>query len=301
MRRPGSRVWRWTGCWPSSSVLHLTPEIESLIDRALGEDLSIGDPTCDALIPPELQARAVMVAKSDGVLAGVDVALAVFRRVDPTLDACASLSDGSPLSPGDAIAAVSGSAASIMMAERTALNFTQRMSGIATATRRYVDAVAGHDVRIVDTRKTTPGLRTLDKYAVRCGGGHNHRRNLGDGILIKDNHIQALRDHGLSLADVVRKANANAPHTVRVEVEVESVDEAREALDAGAEILLLDNMSPAEMARAVDLARGRAVTEASGGIDLDTVRDVAASGVDLISVGALTHSVRALDISLDFV
>ncbi len=300
MRRPGSRVWRWTGCWRSSSVLHLTPEIESLIDRALGEDLSIGDPTCDALIPPELQARAVMVAKSDGVLAGVDVALAVFRRVDPTLDACASLSDGSPLSPGDAIAAVSGSAASIMMAERTALNFTQRMSGIATATRRYVDAVAGHDVRIVDTRKTTPGLRTLDKYAVRCGGGHNHRRNLGDGILIKDNHIQALRDHGLSLADVVRKANANAPHTVRVEVEVESVDEAREALDAGAEILLLDNMSPAEMARAVDLARGRAVTEASGGIDLDTVRDVAASGVDLISVGALTHSVRALDISLDF-
>ena len=300
MRRPGSRVWRWTGCWPSSSVLHLTPEIESLIDRALGEDLSIGDPTCDALIPPELQARAVMVAKSDGVLAGVDVALAVFRRVDPTLDACASLSDGSPLSPGDAIAAVSGSAASILMAERTALNFTQRMSGIATATRRYVDAVAGHDVRIVDTRKTTPGLRTLDKYAVRCGGGHNHRRNLGDGILIKDNHIQALRDHGLSLADVVRKANANAPHTVRVEVEVESVDEAREALDAGAEILLLDNMSPAEMARAVDLVRGRAVTEASGGIDLDTVRDVAASGVDLISVGALTHSVRALDISLDF-
>ena len=281
-------------------MFYITPEIESLIDRALGEDLSIGDPTCDALIPPELQARAVMVAKSDGVLAGVDVALAVFRRVDPTLNACASLPDGSPLSPGDAIAAVSGSAASIMMAERTALNFAQRMSGIATATRRYVDAVAGHDVRIVDTRKTTPGLRTLDKYAVRCGGGHNHRRNLGDGILIKDNHIQALRDHGLSLADVVRKANANAPHTVRVEVEVESVDEAREALDAGAEILLLDNMSPAEMARAVDLARGRAVTEASGGIDLHTVRDVAASGVDLISVGALTHSVRALDISLDF-
>ena len=281
-------------------MFYITPEIESLIDRALSEDLSIGDPTCDALIPPELRASAVMAAKSDGVLAGVDVALAVFRRVDPTLDACARLPDGSPLRPGGVIAAVSGSAASIMMAERTALNFAQRMSGIATATRRYVDAVAGHDVRIVDTRKTTPGLRTLDKYAVRCGGGHNHRRNLGDGILIKDNHIQALRDHGLTLADVVRKANANAPHTVRVEVEVESVDEAREALDAGAEILLLDNMAPPEMARAVELARGRAVTEASGGIDLDTVRDVAASGVDLISVGALTHSVRALDISLDF-
>ena len=282
-------------------MFHLTPEIESLIDRALSEDLSIGDPTCEALIPPDLRARAVMVAKTEGVLAGVDVALAVFRRVDPTLDACARLSDGSSLSPGDEIATVSGSAASIMMAERTALNFAQRMSGIATATRRYVDAVAGHDARIVDTRKTTPGLRTLDKYSVRCGGGHNHRRNLGDGILIKDNHIQALRDDGLSLANVVRKAYANAPHTVRVEVEVESVEEAREALDAGAEILLLDNMAPSEMARAVELARGRAVTEASGGIDLDTVRDVAASGVDLISVGALTHSVRALDISLDFV
>ena len=281
-------------------MFYITPEIESLIDRALTEDLSIGDPTCDALIPPELQASAVMAAKSEGVLAGVDVALAVFRRVDPTLDACARLPDGSPLHPGDVIAAVSGSAAAIMMAERTALNFAQRMSGIATATRRYVDAVAGHDVRIVDTRKTTPGLRTLDKYAVRCGGGHNHRRNLGDGILIKDNHIQALRDHGLSLADVVRKAYANAPHTVRVEVEVENVDEAREALDAGAEILLLDNMAPPEMARAVELARGRAVTEASGGINLDTVRAVAATGVDLISVGALTHSVLALDISLDF-
>ena len=281
-------------------MFYITPEIESLIDRALTEDLSIGDPTCDALIPPELQASAVVVAKSEGVLAGVDVALAVFRRVDPALDACARLPDGSPLRPGDVIAAVSGSAAAIMMAERTALNFVQRMSGIATATRGYVDAVAGHDVRIVDTRKTTPGLRTLDKYAVRCGGGHNHRRNLGDGILIKDNHIQALRDHGLSLADVVRKAYANAPHTVRVEVEVENVDEAREALDAGAEILLLDNMAPPEMARAVELARGRAVTEASGGINLDTVRAAAAAGVDLISVGALTHSVLALDISLDF-
>ena len=281
-------------------MFRITPEIESLIDRALSEDLSIGDPTCEALIPPGLRARAVMVAKTEGVLAGVDVALAVFRRVDPTLEACARLTDGSALSPGDEIAAVSGSATAIMMAERTALNFAQRMSGIATATRRYVDAVAGHDVRIVDTRKTTPGLRTLDKYAVRCGGGHNHRRNLGDGILIKDNHIQALRDAGLSLADVVRRAYANAPHTVRVEVEVESVEEAREALDAGAEILLLDNMAPAEMAQAVELAHGRAVTEASGGIDLGTVRDVAASGVDLISVGALTHSVRALDISLDF-
>ena len=192
-------------------MLRITPEIESLIDRALTEDLSIGDPTCDALIPPELQGRAAMVAKSRGVLAGLDVALAVFSRVDPALKLTRLKQDGDALRPDDVIAIVSGSAASIMMAERTALNFAQRMSGIATAARAYVDAVAGHRARIVDTRKTTPGLRTLEKYAVRCGGAHNHRRNLGDGILIKDNHIQALREQGMSLADVVKRPTPARP------------------------------------------------------------------------------------------
>ena len=279
----------------------ITPEIESLIDVALMEDLSIGDPTSDALIPPELTGKAVLIAKAEGVLAGIEVALAVFKRVDPTLSVHADIQDGSPLHPLDVIATVQGSASSILKAERTALNFLQRLSGIATETRRYVQAVLGHNCRIIDTRKTTPGFRTLQKYAIRAGGGFNHRRSLGDGILIKDNHIQALRGQGLSLGDIVKKAHANASHTIKVEVEVENLDEVKEALDAGAEILLLDNMGLKEMTQAVDMARGMAVTEASGGINLDTVKAVAETGVDLISVGALTHSSRALDISLDLI
>ena len=280
-------------------TFRMTPETESLIDRALMEDLSLGDPTTEALIPPELAGKADLVAKEEGVLAGVDVALAVFRRVDQDLETRAKIHDGSGLEAGIRIASIEGSVSSILMAERTALNFVRRLSGVATETSRYVRAVAGYKARIIDTRKTTPGLRTLDKYAVRAGGGHNHRRNLGDGILIKDNHIQALRRQGLSLGDVIQKANANASHTIKIEVEVEDLDQAREALDAGAEILLLDNMGLTQMAEAVEMARGRAVTEASGLINLETVRDVAATGVDLISVGALTHSVKALDISLD--
>ncbi len=279
----------------------ITPEIESLIDLALMEDLSIGDPTSDALIPPELMGKAVLIAKAEGVLAGVEVALAVFKRVDPSLSVHANIQDGSPLHPRDVIATVQGSASSILKAERTALNFLQRLSGIATETRRYVQTVSGHNCRIIDTRKTTPGFRTLQKYAIRAGGGFNHRRNLGDGILIKDNHIQALRGQGLSLGDIVKKAHANASHTIKVEVEVENLDEVKEALDAGAEILLLDNMGLKEMAQAVDMARGRAVTEASGGINLDTLKAVAETGVDLISSGALTHSSKALDISLDLI
>ena len=282
-------------------MIQPAPEIESLIDRSLMEDLSLGDPTTEALIPPDLEGKADLVAKEEGVLAGVDVAMAVFKRVDPSLQAQANMPDGSGLESDVAIASVQGSVASIMMAERTALNFVRRLSGVATETSRYVRAVEGHRARIIDTRKTIPGLRTLDKYAVRVGGGHNHRRNLGDGILIKDNHIQALRRQGLTLGEIIRKAHVNASHTVKVEVEVEDVDQVEEALEAGAEVLLLDNMSPAEMARAVEIARGRAITEASGGIDLESVRDVAATGVDLISVGALTHSSKALDIGLDLV
>ena len=279
----------------------MTPEIEGLIDRALTEDLSIGDPTTDALIPAGLSGRAHLVARTEGVLAGIDVALAVFRRVDAGLAVSAHIHDGSGLEADATIASIEGPVSSILMAERTALNFVQRLSGIATETRRYVQAVAGYDARILDTRKTTPGLRTLEKYAVRAGGGFNHRRNLGDGILIKDNHIHALHQQGMSLGDIIGKARANAAHTVRVEVEVEDPRQVREALDAGAEILLLDNMPLAEMAEAVTLARGRATIEASGGITIDTVASVAATGVDFISVGALTHSVKALDISLDMV
>ena len=279
----------------------ITPEVESLIDRALSEDLTTGDPTTDALIPPGLTGRVDLVAKEEGVLAGVGIALAVFRRVDSTLETHVGIEDGSGLEAGVRIASVEGSVASILMTERTALNFVRRLSGVATETSRFVKAVAGHKARIVDTRKTTPGLRSLEKYAVRVGGGDNHRRNLGDGILIKDNHIQALRKQGLSLGDIVNQARANAPHTVKVEVEVEDLGEVKEALDAGAEILLLDNMGIQEMAKAVEMTRGRALTEASGGINLETVSQVAATGVDLISVGALTHSAKSLDLSLDMV
>ena len=280
-------------------MFQMTPEVESLIDRALGEDLSLGDPTTEALIPPGQTGEARLVTKAEGVVAGLDVALAVFQRVDPMLKTASAKRDGEAIRPGDTLATVEGRVASILKAERTALNFLRRLSGIATETRRFVDAVSGHETRILDTRKTTPGLRTLEKYAVRAGGGYNHRRSLGDGILIKDNHIQALHDQGLSLADAISKARANAPHTLKVEVEVESQQQVREALEAGAEMLLLDNMDLDGVAEAVELARGKAITEASGEITLETVRAVAATGVDLISVGALTHSARALDIGLD--
>ena len=207
--------------------------------------------------------------------------------------------DGSAVSPGDVVAEVEGSIAGILKGERVALNFVQRLSGIATATSTYVRAVQGTGARIIDTRKTVPGLRLLEKYAVRVGGGHNHRYNLADGVLIKDNHIAALRAQELGLVEIVRRARDNSPHTVKVEIEVESVDEAREALEARADVIMLDNMSPEEMRRVVAMTMGRCLLEASGGINLDTVRAVAETGVDLISVGALTHSVQAMDISLD--
>ena len=276
-------------------------DLDVLIDRALAEDLSAGDVTTETLIPSELQGRAVVMAKAEGVLAGVDVALAVFRRVDAGLNARALLKDGSAVQPRSLIAEIEGAVSSILKAERTAINFLQRLSGIATATDTYVKAVEGYAARILDTRKTTPGLRSLEKYAVRVGGGQNHRTSLGDGVLIKDNHIKALRDIGMSLGEIVERALAGATGGVRVEVEVEDLDDVREALDAGAEMLLLDNMAVPDMAEAVKLAQGRAVTEASGGIYLGNVHAVAATGVDLISVGSLTHSVTSLDTSLELV
>ena len=277
----------------------LPPEVYTLIDAALSEDQAFNDPTTGTLIPPDIRAAGALRAKAVGVAAGVDVAKSVFHRVDPSLEVEVRMSDGSPVSPGDEIARVEGSAASILKAERVALNFMQRMSGIASDTNRYVRAVEGCAARIVDTRKTAPGHRYLDKYAVRMGGGHNHRLNLADGILIKDNHIEALSSREMGLGDVVRTAIARASHTVRVEVEVETLEQLREALDAGAHIIMLDNMPVDTMREAMSIVDGRAVVEASGGINLETVRDVAETGVDLISVGSLTHSTSALDISLD--
>ena len=240
------------------------------------------------------------MAREPGVAAGIGVATAVFQRLDERLRTFESLSDGDPVESGSVLGRVEGPVAPMLSAERTALNFVQRMSGIASLTARYVDAVQGTGAVIVDTRKTAPGLRALDKYAVAAGGGHNHRRALGDGVLIKDNHIAALRAQGIGLVEIVERARANAPHTVRIEVEVQTVAEAEEALGGGADILLLDNMPADLMREAVEVVAGRALLEASGGITLDNVAEVAATGVDLISVGALTHSARALDISMEF-
>ena len=275
------------------------PEVYALIDAAIAEDQTFNDPTTAAVVPPEIRGVGMLRAKAHGVLAGVEVALAVFRRVEPELELEALLADGASLAPGDSIARVAGQAAGILQAERIALNFMQRMSGIASLTNRYVRAVEGTRSRIVDTRKTAPGHRYLDKYAVRAGGGYNHRYNLADGILIKDNHIEANRFREMGLRQVIELALERASHTIRVEVEVESLEAAREALDAGAHIIMLDNMPVDMMGEAMGFIGDKAVVEASGGINFDTVRAVAETGVHLISIGELTHSMSALDISLD--
>ena len=277
----------------------LPPEVLNLIDAALSEDQAFSDPTTQTLIADGVAGNGMLRAKANGVLAGGAVAEAVFRRIDPELEVRLLVDDGVELTPGTDIASVEGSAASILRAERTALNFMQRMSGIATATNRYVREIAGTDARIVDTRKTAPGHRFLDKYSVRMGGGYNHRMNLADGILIKDNHLAARAALEEPLGAVVRHAISQASHTIRVEVEVESLEQVREAVDAGAHIIMLDNMAVDTMREAVGIIAGRASIEASGGITLATVREVAETGVDLISIGGLTHSTDALDISLD--
>jgi nicotinate-nucleotide pyrophosphorylase (carboxylating) len=281
--------------------LLLTPrDLDVFIDRALEEDAVGADVTTSALIPPHFVARASIVPKEPGILAGLEVAAATFRRVNPELAFTQKLLDGDRVEGGEVVATVTGSMASILTAERTALNFLQRMSGIATLTAEYVKAIEGTTSTITDTRKTVPGLRLLDKYAVSIGGGRNHRMNLNDGVLIKDNHLAALAGEGVSLGQAIKRAKARAPHTVKIEVEVESVEAALAAASAGADIVMLDNMSPEEMRTAVDQIAADCIVEASGGITLENVAEVARSGVDIISVGALTHSVRAMDISLDY-
>ncbi len=273
-------------------------QYDYIIDLALAEDTSHGDVTSEILIPPELEGRATVLVKAEGVLAGIGVAKQVFLRVDPSLKVEVHIEDGRRIKPGDVVATISGSVASILKAERVALNFLQRLSGVASQTAQFVAATRGLKVKITDTRKTTPGLRLLEKYAVRMGGGQNHRLHLGDGILIKDNHLVALRALGMSLKDIVAKAKQNAAG-LTVEVEVTTAQEALEAAEGGADIIMLDNMSPEEMRRVVSLLPKRIKTEASGGITLANIRVAAETGVDVISIGALTHSVKALDISLE--
>jgi len=274
-------------------------QIDSIIDLALAEDISHGDITSEGLIPLELQGKASILAKEEGILAGGEVARRVFLKVDSSLEIELLIEDGARVQPGEAIATVSGRVISILRAERTALNFLQRLSGIASQTARYIAETRGLKVKIIDTRKTTPGLRLLEKYAVRIGGGQNHRFHLGDGILIKDNHLTALRALGMKMKDIVAKAKQNAPQGLKVEVEVNTMEEALEAAEAGADIIMLDNMSPDEMRRVVDSIPNHVETEASGGITLANVRAAALTGVDFISIGALTHSVESLDISLE--
>jgi nicotinate-nucleotide pyrophosphorylase (carboxylating) len=293
LRRNGKGT-SYLGKMPSNKL-----QIEEIIDRALAEDLGKGDVTTEALLPGDQRGTGFIVAKKEGVLAGMNVARQVFHRVAPELRVEVFLEDGAKVKPGSEIAKVSGSIASILKAERVALNFLQRLGGIASETNRYVEAVKGLPVCIMDTRKTTPGLRALEKHAVKAGGGQNHRMSLGDGILIKDNHLAALRGQGLSIKEIIARARQNAPQRMVVEVEVGNVSEASEAVEAGADIVMLDNMNLEDMREAVKSIHGRALTEASGGITLDNVRAVAETGVDFISIGALTHSARALDISLE--
>ena len=274
--------------------------VESIVDKSLIEDRISHDVTTDALIPDHLEGKAAIIAKAEGILAGVEISKAVFMHVDPTLLVEVHITDGHRVKKGDVVATISGEIVSILKAERPALNFLCHLSGIATYTAKFVEAVKGTKAHITDTRKTTPGLRPFEKYAVRIGGGQSHREHLGDWILIKDNHLAALRSLGLGISDAIERARSSSPagETTKVEVEVGTYDQAVEALEAGADIVMLDNMSIAQMKRVMKLDRGQALIEASGGMNLDNIRSVAELGVDLISIGALTHSSKALDLSL---
>lgn len=272
---------------------------EQLIDLALDEDLTGGDVTTLATVPADAFAKGVLLVKQPGVISGLRAARDVFARVDSRIAFTPLVEGGARVSAGTVIARVEGPARGLLSGERVALNLLQRLSGIATLTAAFVDAVSGTKAKIIDTRKTTPGLRALEKQAVRDGGGHNHRFGLGDGVLIKDNHLAAIGGPD-RVTRAVQAARAYAPHTLKIEVEVTTLAETEEAIAAGADVILLDNMSAAEMAAAVKAVAGRALLEASGGVRLETLRAIAETGVDLISVGALTHSAPSLDISLDF-
>jgi len=270
------------------------PRTDHLIDLALEEDAGLGDVTSRAIFRSGHRSRAFIAAGHDLVVCGLDVAAQVFARVDPALKVQLVARDGDRIKPGGVVLRVAGPTASLLTAERTALNFIQRLSGIATLARKFADVAGPLGVRIVDTRKTTPGFRALEKYAVRCGGCHNHRSSLGEHVLIKDNHIAAAG----SLARAVQQARAAAPHLAKIEVEAKTLPEVREAVRAGAEVILLDNMTPAQIRAAVATIAGAALVEVSGGVRFETLRDFALPGVDVISIGALTHSAPAADLSL---
>ncbi|WP_434993898.1 carboxylating nicotinate-nucleotide diphosphorylase [Arthrobacter sp. Ld5] len=276
--------------------------IDAVVAAALAEDAPWGDLTCQALIDADQRATATITAREPGVLCGTAAIEAAMRLTDPRIRVAFPRTDGAVFAAGDTLAEITGPAAGILTAERTALNIAQRLSGIATLTRAFVDAAAGTRARITDTRKTTPGLRVLERWAVRCGGGSNHRAGLSDAVMVKDNHLALLAVDGPdALTEALRSARSRLPHTVHIEVEVDRLDQLDPVLAAGVDTIMLDNFAPADLAEGVRRIDSRALVEASGNVRLDTVPAIAATGVDIISVGALTHSVRALDLGLDFV
>ena len=278
----------------------ITPAtLHRAVSAALEEDAPWGDITSTALLPAGAQATADLIAREPGVFSGGEVFAAAFALTDPSIRVDLHVADGDRFEAGDALASVSGPARGILTAERVALNFTQRMSGIATLTAAYVDAVDGTGARIADTRKTTPGLREFERHAVVSGGGSNHRRSLSDAVMAKDNHLEVLRQGGQDLATALREALSRLPHTTHVVVEVDRLDQIDAVVAGGADTVLLDNFTLDDLRTAVGMLAGRATAEASGGVTLDTVRGIAETGVQVISVGALTHSARALDLGLD--
>lgn len=273
--------------------------IDAVLLPALAEDAPWGDITSESILPPRARATAVLAAREPGVLAGIDVFATAMLACDPDATVETRTADGARFDRGDVLATVTGDARAILRAERVALNLIQRLSGIATQTAQFVDAVAGTSARIADTRKTTPGLRTLERHAVRCGGGGNHRFSLSDAVLVKDNHLAVLTADGRDLTEALREARDRVGHTVHFEVEVDRIDQIDPVIAAGVDTILLDNFTLEALREGVRLVAGRALVNASGGVTLETVAAIASTGVDLISVGAITHSVRALDLGLD--
>jgi len=268
--------------------------LDKIICNALEEDVFRGDLTSEMTIPEENMSRAIIKVKAPGIICGLEVVKRVFEIVDPSIVFIQVIEEGGQVEVGDIAAKLEGNTKSLLTGERTALNFLQRMSGIATLTRLFCDKTKGTKARIVDTRKTAPGLRLLDKYAVVCGGGTNHRYCLADGILIKDNHIKAAG----GIKDALKAVKGKVPHTLKIEIETSTLSEVREAIEEGADIIMLDNMTVDEMKEAVRLINGKAIVEASGNVSIENVNQIAFAGVDVISIGALTHSVEAMDISM---
>lgn len=271
--------------------------LDSIIGRALEEDMPAGDITSESIIPPYSESEAIFMAKEEGILAGIDVSHRVFELIDPSITFEKMLEDGRAFHQGETLAKISGSSISLLKGERTALNFLQRLSGIATTTRKFVQALSGAKTKILDTRKTTPGLRVLEKYAVRMGGGENHRLNLSEMVLIKDNHLKIVG----SIKEAVKRARKRARKGVKIEVETTSLEEVKEAVSSGADMVMLDNMSLEEMRGVMNWLRERVPVEVSGKVSLSRVKKIAALGVDYISVGSLTHSYKSMDISMEFI